>query len=76
MADKDYDLQGFYNECVEKLPWGDIDHWESDLYIKSTPQSDMLVKRYGLDDAAMLSMFVSDGAVWYDIPFGYMPYWK
>lgn len=72
----DVDLQGFYDECVETLPWSDIDNWESDLYIKSTPQSDYLVSKYGLKDEALFSMFVSEGAVWYEIPFGYMPFWE
>ena len=72
----DYDIEGFWNELVEKIPESDIDHWQTDLYLRSTPTSDMLVNKYLGDMGGMLSMFVSDGGVWYDLPFAYLPEWE
>ncbi len=36
----------FYDEAVRRLPAAHIDHHESDLYIKVTPDSMKLVEEY------------------------------
>jgi len=54
----------------------EIDHRESDLYVKYSREVVTLLKQYsGLKN---VRAFVSqiDGAIWYDVPFAYDPYWK
>lgn len=64
-----------YALAVATLPAADIDHHNSDLYIKKTPAAVALVAR--LENKALLSTFRDpDGVVWYDLPFCFAPYWK
>lgn len=64
-----------YALAVATLPAGDIDHHNSDLYIKRTPAAVALVAR--LENKALLSTFRDpDGVVWYDLPFCFAPYWE
>ena len=60
--------------AAAKLPPEDIDHHESDLYIRKTPESDALIGR--LTSKSLLSRFRSqlDGCIWYELPFCWSPY--
>jgi hypothetical protein len=49
----------------------EIDHHESDLYVKATPEAIALVKASGWT----YEWFRSDGASWLDVAFGYTPWW-
>lgn len=57
--------------AVQVLPPEDIDHHESDLYIRYSTNASNLVSR--LDCKSLLSMFRSDGNLWYELPFCYSP---
>ena len=80
-----YDL---YEEAVKRLPAEHISHHESDLYIKVTPDSRVLVEacckglvsEFGKNSDCIKtfrSIHPDDkGALWYEIPFHYTPFWK
>ena len=65
-----------YEKAVATLPASDIDHHESDLYLKISKESAAIVSGYEYKN--LVSVFVSplDGCAWYDIPFAYIPYWS
>lgn len=65
-----------YAAAVAVLPAEDIDHHHSDLYLRITPTAKALVDR--LENKALLSTFRSniDGAMWYELPFCFTPYWE
>lgn len=50
-----------------------LDHHESDLYAKVTPDSTRLVKAFGTRPTIFTN--AQDGTPWYDCPFAYQPYW-
>jgi hypothetical protein len=54
-----------------------LDHHESDLYAKVTPESRAIVADY--EHRANVKTFRSEtdkGEFWYDIPFAYEPWWE
>ena len=64
-----------YEVAIVELPAGDIDHHNSDLYIKRTAASQAIIAR--LTNRSLLATFRdSDGVVWYELPFCYIPYWE
>ena len=64
-----------YAAAVEVLPAADIDHHNSDLYLRITPAAKALVDR--LENRALLSVFRDpDGVAWYELPFCFSPYWE
>lgn len=64
-----------YAAAVATLPAEDIDHHNSDLYLRRTPEAKALVDR--LENKALLSTFRDpSGAVWYDLLFCFAPYWE
>ena len=50
-----------------------IDHHESDLYCLATPEARQIVKLSGWSHTTFTSQI--DGRIWFDIPFGYEPFW-
>jgi len=52
-----------------------IDHYCTDLYLKVNSASSIIVS--ALDNRALLNTFRSniDGALWYELPFCYIPGW-
>jgi len=58
----------------------EIDHWQSDLYIKRTPAADALIQSYrdrvgkNFDSSKLFKG--TDGFWWYEVPFSYTPFWK
>lgn len=64
-----------YAVALATLPAEDIDHHNSDLYLKRTPAAVALVAR--LENKALLSVFRDpDGVAWYELPFCFTPYWE
>lgn len=63
----------FHAIAAQELPAADIDHHESDLYIKFSAKSSALVAR--LTCKSLLTTFRSqtDGALWYELPMCYNP---
>lgn len=62
-----------------KLAGVPLDHHESDLYAKVTPESTRIVIDYLAGDSRnMVTTFKNqiDGEKWYDIPFAYDPHWE
>ena len=55
-----------------------IDNHESDLYVKSTPESRAIIERRQNDGESLsVSGFTSqtDQTPWLDLPFRFDPYW-
>lgn len=51
-----------------------LDHHESDLYVKLTPESQKIIDAYKFK--SNVTKFVYGYMeVWYDIPFAYDPFW-
>lgn len=65
-----------YAELVAAMPPEEIDHHESDLYVKATPVSIRIIKEADIPHG-MAERFVDQitGTVWYDLAFAYMPFW-
>jgi hypothetical protein len=64
-----------YAVAVATLPAADIDHHNSDLYLRRTPAAMALVNR--LENKALLSVFRDpSGVAWYELPFCFTPYWE
>lgn len=59
----------------------EIGHHYSDLYVKSTPEADAIVRKWmkdkGFDRGGMSSRFTSqiDRAIWWNMPLMFDPYW-
>lgn len=66
------DVTGFVKEIKSVLDPKDIDTHESDLYVRITPKSTELVKKYNLYGNPLLKTFTDqiEKDRWYDIPFG------
>lgn len=64
-----------YEKAVAVLPASDIDHHESDLYLKLSKESAAIVSEYPYKNQVHLFVSQIDGCAWYDVPFGYLPYW-
>ena len=68
-----------YDECVKRgIP---VASHESDLYIPCTEETRMLIMHYGHDrrgPKATAETFINqvEGGRWYDVPFGYAPFWR
>lgn len=52
----------------------EMDNHESDLYVKATPETRLLVEVSGLTFTEFRSE--ADGAAWLDVPFAYLPWWE
>lgn len=70
---EDYDFSGFMKEIRKELPEKDIDHHATDLYVRVSPKSTEIIKKYGIDKGALLSTFIDniDHVKWYEVPFIY-----
>ena len=60
-----------YEKAVAQMDTKDIDHWQSDLYLRKNPISNKLVAEY--EYPRMVSMFRDniDHELWYEINFAY-----
>lgn len=64
-----------YDIAIKVLPMEDIDHHNSDLYLRKTSASSELVNR--LTTKVLLTTFRGlDGYIWYELPFCFTPYWE
>lgn len=64
-----------YAAAVDILPACDIDHHNSDLYLRYTPAATDLLSR--LENKALLAVFTDqDGRRWYELPFCFIPFWE
>jgi hypothetical protein len=52
-----------------------LDHHESDLYAKVTPESKAIVEKYEHFNAVTIFSDAHDHTPWYDIPFAFDPVW-
>lgn len=64
-----------YEKAKAILPKEDIDHHETDLYLRVSPKSTELVNSMKYRNSGMITTFKDniDGDMWYDLPFCY-PY--
>ncbi len=64
-----------YQIALKTLPPEDIDHHNSDLYLKRTPASKAIIER--MENKSLLSVFRDpSGVAWYELPFCFTPYWE
>ena len=69
-------MKNIYELAKQKMNSEDIDHHESDLYLKVNEVSKRLVNEY--DFKNNVTTFISNiepHVPWYDIPFAYAPYY-
>jgi hypothetical protein len=52
----------------------EMDHHESDLYVKDTPGIAKIIEGYGYRTYPFTNQI--DGTTWIDIPFAYTPWWE
>lgn len=69
-------MRNIYEKAIQEMKPEEIDHWQTDLYLKVTPVSKKLVDEYEFKN--IVEIFTSDypddkGTLWYDIPFAYIP---
>lgn len=69
-------MTNIYEEAVRSMNPEDIANWQTDLYLKVTPESRRLVEKY--DYKNLVETFIDniDHELWYDIPFAYTPGWE
>lgn len=62
-----------YEKAKAILPKEDIDHHETDLYLRVSPKSTELVNSMKYRNSGMITTFKDniDGDMWYDLPFCY-----
>lgn len=64
-----------YSAAVMALPARDIDHHNSDLYLRCSPASAALVER--LSTKVLLTTFRDyNGIQWFELPFCFTPFWE
>lgn len=67
-----------YDEILKVTTPAERDHHCSDLYVKHSPEVMQLIFRYKWSSSVTTFMDQTDPAraLWYDIPFAYLPYWE
>lgn len=60
-----------YKEALEKMDSNDIDHWQSDLYLRKNSISEKIISEYEYKNQVQVFKDNIDHVLWYDIPFGY-----
>lgn len=68
-------MTNIYERAVKEMKPEEIDHWQTDLYLKVTPVSKRLVEEYDYRNKVSMFTVLGDG-LWYDIPFAYTPEWE
>lgn len=53
-----------------------LDHHESDLYAKVTPESIEIINKWNYKSIVRIFTSNIDDSMWYDIPFAYTPFWN
>ena len=65
-----------YKKAVESMQGNEIDHYQSDLYLKVTPVSQELVNNFEFKGNVKRFYSRVDNSSWFDIPFAYTPFWN
>ena len=67
-----------YTAILEVTTPAERDHYCSDLYIKDSPDVRNILYRYKYFSCVTTFRDQADPrrALWYDIPFAYLPYWE
>lgn len=65
-----------YQKAIATMDAKDIDHHESDLYLRKTKASEQLVSEHEFKKNVKTFKSNIDGTIWYEIPFAYEPFWK
>lgn len=70
---KEIDPGNIYEKAKAILPEEDIDHHETDLYLRVSPKSTELVNSMKYRNSGMITTFKDniDGDMWYELPFCY-----
>ena len=79
MTTKDIKTPGeLYDAMMNATTPTERGHHASDLYIKATPSTTRIIDRY--EYSSQVSSFRDQTdprrALWYEIPFAYLPYWQ
>ncbi len=53
-----------------------MDSHESDLYIPVTKETKALVAQYEYKENVTTFKSQIDGAIWFDVPFAFIPFWE
>lgn len=76
-------MKTLYQRLVEVMKPEEIDHHNSDLYVRVTTDSKRTINEYfaeqGLEIGWFVSIFTSNipsHCLWYDIAFAYDPFWE
>lgn len=55
----------------------EISNYRSDLYVKASPRTWAIIKRYPLEHSITTGFHNNiDKQLWYEIPFAYVPFWE
>lgn len=67
-----------YEKLVAVMKPEDIDHHESDLYVRWTNASEKVLEECGKGSGLWVESFRDQitGKLWFDIPFAYTPFWE
>jgi antirestriction protein len=58
------------------VPDSDISHWNSDLYLRVTPETTAIIDGYDFKNQVSTFIDEIDGKPWYEVPFAYDPAWN
>lgn len=69
-------MKNIYKQALMKMSEKDIDHYNSDLYLKVNSISKKLIQEYNFKKNVETFVDEIDHELWYDIPFAYLPFYK
>lgn len=69
-------MKNIYKQAIKKMSEKDIDHYNSDLYLRVNSISKKLIKEYNFKENVKTFTDEIDHELWYDIPFAYLPFYK
>ena len=69
-------MKNIYKQAIMKMSEKDIDHYNSDLYLRVNSISKKLIKEYNFKENVETFVDEIDHELWYDIPFAYLPFYK
>lgn len=69
-------MKNIYKQALMKMNEKDIDHYNSDLYLRVNSISKKLIQEYNFKENVETFVDEIDHELWYDIPFAYLPFYK
>lgn len=69
-------MKNIYKQAIKKMSEKDIDHYNSDLYLRINSISKKLIQEYNFKENVETFVDEIDHELWYDIPFAYLPFYK